>query len=333
MLVTGGGGFIGSHLTAELLHREHEVVVLDDLSTGRYENVALYLDAPGFDFVHGSILDAELLDEAVGRCDLVLHLAAAVGVRLIVDQPVESLRTNILGSQCVIEAAHAHGRPVLVTSSSEIYGKNDSDLLSESDDRVLGSPLKARWSYSEAKAIEEVLAYTYWKQKGLPTVIVRLFNTVGPRQSGAYGMVVPRFADQALRGEPLTVYGDGKQTRCFCHVADIVGPLVDLATDERSYGSVVNLGSAEEVSIEGLATRMIELTDSPSEIRYVSYDAAYEEGFEDMPRRVPDLSKARALIGYEPAHDLDSIILSVVDERRASLGLEREPVPTRDHDG
>jgi UDP-glucose 4-epimerase len=227
------------------------------------------------------------------------------------------LRTNVQGSEIVMEKCHKYGTPVLVTSTSEIYGKNDSDLLGEEDDRVLGSPLKSRWSYSEAKAIEEVLAYTYWKQKGLPTVITRLFNTVGPRQTGRYGMVIPRFVSQALRGEPLTVYGDGSQTRCFCFVGDVVDALVELSAHPEAPGQAINLGSAEEISIVQLANRVIALTASDSTIRYVTYAEAYEEGFEDMPRRVPDTTRARKLIGFEPTVDLAGIVQRVIKEQRS----------------
>ena len=315
-LITGGAGFIGSHLADELIARGHQVVVLDDLSTGRHANIAHLLGRPDFEFVLGSILNADLVDDVVGRADVVFHLAAAVGVELIVERPVESLRTNVLGSEMVIEKAHKYTRPVLVTSTSEIYGKNDSDRLGEDDDRILGSPLKSRWSYSEAKAIEEILAYTYWRQKGLPAVITRLFNTVGPRQTGHYGMVIPRFVNQALRGEAITVYGDGKQTRCFCHVTDIVSPLADLITNDDAYGQVLNLGGVEEISIEDLAHRVIELAGSESTVRFVSYEEAYEEGFEDMPRRVPDVTRARELVGFAPERSLDDILRSVIEEQR-----------------
>jgi UDP-glucose 4-epimerase len=315
-LITGGAGFIGSHLADELLARGHQVIVLDDLSTGRHANIVHLLQRPDFEFVLGSILNVDLLDDVVGRADVVFHLAAAVGVELIVERPVESLRTNVMGSELVIEKCHKYTRPVLVTSTSEIYGKNDSDKLREDDDRILGSPLKSRWSYSEAKAIEEILAYTYWRQKGLPAVITRLFNTVGPRQTGYYGMVIPRFVNQALRGEPITVFGDGKQTRCFCHVSDIVGPLIDLIAHEPAHGQVLNLGGVQEISIEDLAHRVIELTESESTVRFVSYEEAYEEGFEDMPRRVPDVSRAKNVIGFDPQHDLDAILQSVIAEQR-----------------
>ncbi len=315
-LITGGAGFIGSHLADYLLARGDQVILLDNLSTGRYENIEHLLGRPDVEFVLGSILNADLVDDVVSRCDTIFHLAAAVGVELIVEKPLESLRTNILGSEILFEKAHKYGRRILVTSTSEIYGKNASDRLHEDDDRILGSPLKTRWSYSEAKAIDEVLAYTYWKEKGLETVIVRLFNTVGPRQTGHYGMVIPRFVHQAIRGEPLTVYGDGRQTRCFCYVGDVVGALVALVERPEAYGRVFNLGGAEEISIVDLAHRVVHLADSDSKIRYLPYEEAYEEGFEDMPRRVPDTTRARQLIGFAPTVALDDIIRMVISEQR-----------------
>lgn len=316
-LITGGAGFIGSHLAEALVARGDEVILLDDLSTGRYDNVAALFARGQVEWVLGSVLNAELVDDVVRRADRVFHLAAAVGVDLIVERPLESLATNVRGSEHVLEKAHKYGTPVLVTSSSEIYGKNCSSRLCEDDDRVLGSPLKTRWSYSEAKAIEEVLAHTYWRQMGLPTVIARLFNTVGPRQSGRYGMVVPRFVDQALRGAPLTVHGDGAQRRCFCHVDDVVGALVALMEHPDAVGGVFNVGSQEEVTIDELARRVVALTGSDSKVRYVPYDEAYEAGFEDMPRRVPDTSRLEALMGFAPTTDLDGIIRSVVADQQA----------------
>ncbi len=319
VLVTGGAGFIASHLADHLLEGGHSVVALDDLSTGRRSNVAHLLDRADFELVLGSILDPDAVDDVVGRCDAVFHLAAAVGVDLIVNQPLQSLATNIRGSEIVFETANRYGTRVLVTSSSEIYGKNRSDQLHEDDDRILGSPLKSRWAYSEAKAIDEILAYTYWKEKGLPTVIVRLFNTVGPRQTGAYGMVIPRFVGQALRHEPITVYGDGRQTRCFCYVGDIVGALAALLAHPDAHGRVFNLGSDDEVSIRELAEIVRQETDSRSEIRYVAYQDAYEEGFEDMARRVPDTTRARELVGFRPTVGLRDIIRLVVEEQRRAL--------------
>ena len=313
-LVTGGAGFIGSHLVDALVGRGHSVIVLDDLSTGRHDNLAGHAGNPDFEFVLGSILNEALVDDVVRRADVVLHMAAAVGVNLIVERPLESLATNIRGSEIVLEKCHKYGRKVLVASTSEIYGKNTSDALRETDDRILGSPLKTRWSYSEAKAIEEVLAHAYWKQKGLPTVIVRLFNTVGPRQVGHYGMVIPRLVRQALRGKPMTVYGIGEQTRCFCHVSDVVEALLGLVDATEAEGQVFNVGSREEISILGLAERVRSLTGSSSEIVLVPYDEAYESGFEDMQRRRPDTSKINALLGWQPTRDLDDIITSVVVE-------------------
>jgi len=317
VLITGGAGFVGSHLVDALLERGDQVTVLDDLSTGRHDNIRDHLGDPNFEFVLGSILNDAVVDDVVRRADVVMHLAAAVGVELIVGRPLESLATNIRGSEIVLEKCHKYGRKVLVTSTSEIYGKNDSDLLSEDDDRILGSPLKTRWSYSEAKAIEEVLAYSYWREKGLPVVIVRLFNTVGPRQVGHYGMVVPRFVEQALKGAPITVYGDGTQRRCFCHVADVVSALIGLVDSREAEGQVFNVGANEEISIAGLGERVIEQLDSDSSIVKVSYDDAYEEGFEDMPRRVPNTAKVRGLLGWAPQRDLSDIINDVAADINA----------------
>ena len=315
-LITGGAGFIGSHLADALLARGDSLILLDNLSTGRLENIEHLRQRDDVEFALGSILNADLVDDLVSRADICYHLAAAVGVELIVDKPLESLATNIRGSEIVFEKAHKHGTRVLVTSTSEIYGKNTSDRLGEEDDRILGSPLKSRWSYSEAKAIEEILAYTYWRQKGLSTYIVRLFNTVGPRQTGHYGMVIPRFVGQAVKGEPLTVYGDGKQTRCFCYVGDVVGGMVAIAHHPDSSGRAYNLGGSEEVSMEELARRVIAVAGSESKIRYVPYDEAYEEGFEDMQRRVPDTTRARELVGFAPTVGLDEIIRMVVEDQR-----------------
>lgn len=315
-LITGGAGFIGSHLAEALLARGDRVIALDNLSTGQHLNVEHLIGRTDFEFVLGSILNGDLVDDLVARTDVVFHLAAAVGVQLIVEKPLESLATNIRGSEIVFEKAHKHGTKVLVTSTSEIYGKNTSDRLGEEDDRILGSPLKSRWSYSEAKAIDEILAYTYYKEKGLPTVIVRLFNTVGPRQTGHYGMVIPRFVNQAIRGEPVTVYGDGSQTRCFCYVGDVVEALLALMDHPEAYGRVFNLGGTEEISIGDLAAKVIDLSDSSSKIRYLSYEEAYEEGFEDMHRRVPDTRRARDLIGFQANLALDDIIRLVIEEHR-----------------
>ena len=312
-LITGGAGFIGSHLTDRLIEMKNQVVVLDNLSTGKYENVAHLKSSSDFKFVEGSILDEKLVDKIVDEVDVVFHLAAAVGVDLIIKKPLESLTTNIKGSEIVFEAAHRYRKKILITSTSEIYGKNISGPLKEGDDRILGSPLKSRWSYSTAKAIDEILAYTYYKEKGLPSIIVRLFNTVGPRQTGAYGMVIPRFVNQALRGEDITVYGDGSQSRCFLHVADTVGALIRLMDHRESIGEVFNIGSQEEVTIRQLAERIISMTKSNSKVVYIPYNKAYEEGFEDMARRVPDTNKVNKLVGFMPTIDLGGIIKSVIE--------------------
>ena len=313
-LITGGAGFIGSHLADALLDRGDQVILLDDLSTGRLANIEHLLDRPDVEFVLGSILNADLVDHVVSRADAVFHLAAAVGVNLIVEKPLESLMTNIRGTETVVEKAHKYDKRFLFTSTSEIYGKNTSDSISEDDDRILGSPLKSRWSYSAAKAIDEILSYTYWREKGLEVVIVRLFNTVGPRQTGSHGMVLPRFIHQALRGLPITIYGDGLQTRCFCHVSDVVDGLVALSDHPEAFGKVFNLGGNEEISMSDLARRIIKLVGSESELEYIPYDTAYEEGFEDMERRVPDTTRARQLVGFRPSMDLDDIVKSVLSE-------------------
>ncbi len=318
--ITGGAGFIGSHLAELLLEHGHDVSILDNLSTGRYENVAHLDGNPRFQVVIGTILNETLVDKLMERCDAVFHLAAAVGVELIIKKPLESMMTNIRGSEVVLEMAHRYRKKVLIASTSEIYGKNTHGPLREDTDRVLGSPLKTRWSYSTSKAVDEILAYVYWKEKGVPTVIARLFNTVGPRQSGAYGMVIPRFVTQALAGTPLQVHGDGQQSRCFIHVKDVVSAFVKLIEHPQAVGEVFNLGSQEEVTIEELARRVIRLTNSSSPIERIPYAQAYEEGFEDMPRRIPDITKIRTLIGFQPTMYLDQIITSVIDSmRRPSL--------------
>jgi UDP-glucose 4-epimerase len=316
-LVTGGAGFIGSHVVDALVAAGHSVIVLDDLSTGRHDNLRAHAGNPRVEVIVGSILNEALVDDAVRRSDVVLHLAAAVGVNLIVERPLESLATNIRGSEIVLEKCHKYGRKVLITSTSEIYGKNTSDALKETDDRILGSPLKTRWSYSEAKAIEEVLAYAYWRQKGLPTVIVRLFNTVGPRQVGHYGMVIPRFVDQALRGQAITVFGTGNQTRCFCHVSDVVRALLAVAASQEAEGQVFNIGSRDEISMLDLAERVRSTVASSSDIVLIPYDEAYEVGFEDMERRRPDTTRIHNLIGWTPTLGLDDIISDVAADQKS----------------
>jgi UDP-glucose 4-epimerase len=316
-LITGGAGFIGSHLTEHLLARGREVTVLDDLSTGRRENLAAASTDPRLRFVEGSVCDPDAVEHAMEGVDEVYHLAAAVGVFTILDRPLASLRTNLGGTETVLEAARRHGTPILVASTSEVYGKNTKPGLVEEDDRIVGSPLKSRWSYAEAKALDETLAFLYGVEYGLRTVIVRLFNTVGPRQTGRYGMVIPRFVEQALAGEPVTVYGGGQQVRCFCHVHDVVPALERLLADESTAGEVFNLGSGQQTSIGDLALRVIELTGSPSRVRDVPYSEAYGPGFEDMQRRVPDCGKARSRIGFAPTRSLDDIIRDVAAERTA----------------
>jgi len=317
-LITGGAGFIGSHLAEELLAGGDSVVALDNLSTGRLRNIEGLLDHPRFRFVHGSVLDELAVDEAVHEADVVVHLAAAVGVKLIVEHPLRSFTTNIRGSEVVLDAAHRYRRKILIASTSEIYGKAGGPLT-ETTDRVIGTPSVARWAYSVAKSVDEILAFAYHKERGLPMVIVRLFNTVGPRQSPAYGMVVPRLVRQALAGEPLTVHGDGTQTRCFCHVVDVVRAMVALLRDEHAEGEVYNVGSTEEVSINELAARIIGRTGSESPIELVPYEDAYETGFEDMQRRVPDITKLRSLVGWRPTYSLDEIL----DQTMAEAEMER----------
>jgi UDP-glucose 4-epimerase len=315
-LVTGGAGFIGSHLVEGLLARGDHVVALDNLSTGRLANLDNVGSHPNFRFVQGSVLDELAVDELVHETNIVVHLAAAVGVKLIVEQPLRSFTTNIRGSEIVIGAAHRYRRKVFIASTSEVYGKNDGPLR-ETDDRVLGPPSVARWAYSISKSVDEILAYAYHHERGLPMVIGRFFNTVGPRQSPAYGMVIPRLVRQAINGEPMTVYGDGQQTRCFCHVADVVDGVLRLLDTEQAVGEAFNLGSTEEISMLELATRIKQATGSSSPIELVPYDVAYERGFEDMRRRVPDTSKLRAATGWSPAHTLDGILADVIAEARA----------------
>jgi UDP-glucose 4-epimerase len=317
-LVTGGAGFVGSHLVDALLAAGDSVVVLDDLSTGQPANLDGAAESARFRLVRGSVLDELVVDELVHQCDRVVHLAAAVGVKLVVDEPLRSLNTNIRGTQIVIEAAHRHRRRIVVTSTSEIYGKNASGPLHETSDRILGSPTVMRWAYSTAKVVDEILANAYHRELGLASTVVRLFNTVGPRQSPAYGMVIPRLVNQALAGEPLTVYGDGTQTRCFAHVADVVDALVRLLDTDDSIGETFNIGSPHEISIHRLADRIIEYTGSDSEVRLVPYEAAYGPGFEDMSRRVPDTRKLQALTGWRPTRTLDDAILDTIAAARAN---------------
>ncbi len=314
-LITGGAGFIGSHLAEHLLDDGHEVVVLDDLATGSLQNLSTACGHPRFRYVHGSVLEDKLVDTLAGEVDTIFHLAAAVGSFVIRDRTLQSLRTNIHGTENVLTAAHRNRARVLIASSSEVYGKNTKIGLREDDDRVVGSPLLHRWSYSEAKAVDESLTRAYVTELGLHAVIVRLFNTVGPRQTGRYGMVIPRFVAQALAGEPLTIFGTGAQVRCFCHVHDVVPALVALIEHEQARGTAVNLGSSEQVSIAGLAQRVLAMTGSTSDIVHLSYEQGIGPGYEDLQRRVPDCTRARELIGFRPVRTLDDILRAVIAEQ------------------
>ena len=313
ILITGGAGFIGSHLTDRLVADGHQITILDNLATGRKENLSAHLGGNSVNFIEGSILDLPLLDGLIKETEYVFHLAAAVGVFNIVNHPLDSLMTNIRGTENVLESAHKYSKPVFVTSSSEVYGKNVSDSLKESDDRILGAPVTLRWSYSEAKAIDESLAYAYWVERKLETRIVRFFNTVGSRQLGAYGMVVPRFVQFALKNEPLTIYGNGEQTRCFGHVLDAVDAVVRIAFAENTIGKVINIGNDFEISINDLARKVIEQTNSKSEVIYMPYEEAYGDGFEDMERRVPNIELIKSLVGWEPKRDLSNMISDIAD--------------------
>ena len=319
ILVTGGAGFIGSHLSERLIAGGHQVTVIDDFSTGTASNLSVLKNRETFKLIEGSILDTELLNQLINESEYVFHLAAAVGVFNIVKNPLASLLTNIRGTENVLEAAYLSKTPVFLTSSSEVYGKNISDSLKESDDRILGSPVTLRWSYSEAKAIDESLAYAYFIEKQLETRIVRFFNTVGPRQLGAYGMVVPRFVKSALANEPITIYGDGTQTRCFAHVYDVIDAVIAIAFADNTIGKVINIGNDFEISINGLAQKVIAETGSKSEIVFVPYEEAYGDGFEDMERRVPNIDLINELVGWKPQHDLTRMISDIVKEMKKDL--------------
>jgi UDP-glucose 4-epimerase len=316
VLITGGAGFIGSHLAEALLGAGHQATVIDDLSTGSFDNIAHLKGRPGFRYTIDTVMNEPVLAELVDQCDVVYHLAAAVGVRLIVEAPVRTLETNVHGTEVVLKAAAKKQRIVVVASTSEVYGKSDAVPFREDGDIALGPTIKHRWAYACSKALDEFLALAYWKEKRLPVIIVRFFNTVGPRQTGRYGMVVPNFVRQALAGEPITVFGDGTQTRCFTFVGDVVGALAAIVAREDAYGNVYNVGNTEEISIYRLAERVKAITKSTSPIVTIPYDQAYESGFEDMPRRVPDLTKIRELIGYQPRVSLDEILRLVIDYQR-----------------
>ncbi|MBI4219908.1 MAG: GDP-mannose 4,6-dehydratase [Chloroflexi bacterium] len=322
-LITGGAGFIGSHLAETLLARGYVVQAIDDLSTGAIENIDHLTGSDRFSYVVDTVMNRPLMAELVDRADVVFHLAAAVGVRLIVERPVATIETNIKATELVLELASRKRKPLLISSTSEVYGKLDKETFAEEDEMVLGPTSKARWCYAASKIIDEFLAKAYFKERGLPVVIVRLFNTIGPRQTGQYGMVVPRFVRQALRGEPITVYGDGNQRRSFTWVGDVADAMVTLINTPAAYGEVFNIGHHREVSIHELATMIKDLTESPSEIAFVPYERAYGEGFEDISRRLPDISKVRRLIGYRPTLDLSAVLEKVIAHERSRL---RAPV-------
>ena len=308
-LVTGGAGFIGSHLCERLISRGEQAIILDNYSTSSISNIVGFQQQ--VKVVEGNILNKSLVDELVAESDYVVHLAAALGVLNIVNKPLDSLRTNLQGTEVILEAVNKHNKPILIASTSEIYGKNDKVPLNEEDDRIIGHPLKSRWSYSEAKAVDESLAYFYYLENKLPIRIVRLFNTVGPRQVGHYGMVLPRFVSAAIKNEPLQVYGTGEQIRCFCHVEDAVRALLQVIDSDKSIGEVFNIGNNQQISILELAKRVIQITDSKSEIIKIPYTEAYPDGFEDMQRRVPDISKIKNVLGWSPQIGLDQTIKDI----------------------
>lgn len=319
ILITGGAGFIGSHLCELLVHQGYRVVAIDDLSTGKLENIAHLQPLPNFQFVRETITNAQVLDRLASQSDIIVHLAAAVGVKLIVEDPVRTIETNIMGTDAVLTTANRYGCKVLIASTSEVYGKGVKVPFCEDDDRLMGSTTHSRWAYATSKAVDEFLGLAYHRQFGLPVVIMRFFNTIGPRQTGQYGMVVPRFVRQALRGEPITVYGDGQQSRCFADVADVVEAVSKLANHSQAVGMVFNIGNTEEVTIYQLAERVIELTGSKSEIILVPYDQAYAPGFEDMHRRVPSIDKLSLLIGYMPRYSLTDTLQRVIEFERTKL--------------
>lgn len=313
ILITGGAGFIGSHLSDAYVKRGDEVFIIDDLSTGSFENIRHLKDHPRFHYTIDSVNNQPVTAELVDQVDVIFHLAAAVGVKLIVESPVRTIETNVHGTEVVLSLANKKKKKVLIASTSEVYGLSTQVPFTEDGNLVMGATTKGRWSYACSKALDEFLALAYWREKKLPTTVVRLFNTVGPRQTGQYGMVIPTFVKQALAGRPITVYGDGKQSRCFCYVGDIVGALIKLMDDEKAVGEVFNIGSDQEITIGELAKKVKELTNSQSEIVLVPYDEAYEEGFEDMPRRVPNISKVNKQVGFQPQMNLDGILRSVIE--------------------
>ena len=326
VLITGGAGFIGSHLSDAYLNRGDEVYIIDDLSTGSIENIRHLKEHPRFHYTIDNVHNQPVTAELVDQCDVIVHLAAAVGVKLIVESPVRTIETNVHGTEVVLSLANKKKKKVLIASTSEVYGLSAEIPFREDGNLVMGATTKGRWSYACSKAIDEFLALAYWREKKLPTTVVRLFNTVGPRQTGQYGMVIPTFVKQALAGRPITVYGSGKQSRCFCHVGDVVGGLVKLMDTDAAVGEVFNVGSNQEITIVDLAKRVKELANSDSEIVFVPYDEAYEEGFEDMPRRIPDISKVNKLVGFKPAMELDGILKSVIDFHSGQTARENRGI-------
>jgi nucleoside-diphosphate-sugar epimerase len=316
-LITGGAGFIGSHLSEALLDAGHHVIIIDNLSTGSIDNITHLKGRAGFTYHIESVNNEPLLAELIDQADVVFHFAAAVGVRLIVEQPVHTIETNVHGTEVVLKHANKKKKLVFLASTSEVYGKSDDVPFREDSDLVLGATAKHRWAYACSKAIDEFLGLAYWKERKLPIVIVRFFNTVGPRQTGQYGMVIPNFVRQALAGEAITVFGDGTQSRSFTHVTDVVGALIALMNEPKAIGQVINIGHTEEITMKALAERVRSLTGSTSSIRLVPYDEAYESGFEDMPRRLPDLSKIHSMIGYRPRFSLDDILIHVIEYFRS----------------
>ncbi len=312
-LITGGAGFIGSHLSEALLNQGHKVTIIDNLSTGRFSNITHLQTHQNFQYVIGTILDRRLMETLIADCDQIFHLAAAVGVKYIIDNPLQSLQTNIVGTEIILEHANKYKKKVLITSTSEIYGKSEKIPFKEEDDRLLGSTSISRWGYSCSKAIDEFFALAYYREKKLPVVIVRCFNTVGPRQSGQYGMVLPKFVKAALLNHPITIFGDGKQSRCFGDVADVIQGMVQLIDEPKAEGEIFNIGNTEEITIEDLAVKIKQMTNSKSKIEYIPYDEAYEEGFEDMRRRIPDLTKIMECINYQPQYNLEKIIERVIN--------------------
>ncbi len=322
-LVTGGAGFIGSHLSEALLERGHQVTTLDDFSTGSHNNIADLDSNSNFNIVRGSVMDLDLVGELVSKCEIIYHMAAAVGVSYVINNPLASLRTNTKGTENIFVSANWHKRKVVLASTSEIYGKNEKESLKEDDDRILGSTFISRWGYSCSKAFDEFLALAYWREEELPVVILRFFNTCGPRQTGQYGMVIPRFVKAALAGEPLRVFGDGKQVRCFSYIDDVMDGILALAEHPGAEGEVFNLGSTEATTIEDLARKVIDLTGSASSVEHVPYEQAYAKGFEDLRRRVPDISKAERLVGFRPKTSLEEILCRVIEHFRTQCESRR----------